>query len=71
MFGPQSIHGELETGMLRHFFQGTLGYVGLAMHQPFVAYHVPSVDDIAVVAACHASMQNKAPRFADGVQPED
>jgi NAD(P)H dehydrogenase (quinone) len=44
MFGPGSVHGELETGMLRHFLQGTLGYVGLAVHQPFVAYHVPYID---------------------------
>jgi len=47
MFGPGAIHGELETGMMRHFFQGTLSYVGLAVHQPFVAYHVPYVDDAA------------------------
>lgn len=45
MFGPGAIHGELETGMMRHFFQGTLGYVGLAVHRPFIAYHVPYVDD--------------------------
>ena len=43
MFGPDAIHGELVTGMLRHFFQGTLGYVGLAVHRPYVAYHVPYV----------------------------
>ncbi len=47
MFGPRAIHGDLETGLLRHFFQGTLGYVGLAVHRPFVAYHVPYVDDRA------------------------
>ncbi|MBR0754332.1 NAD(P)H-dependent oxidoreductase [Bradyrhizobium jicamae] len=45
MFGSDAIHGELETGMMRHFFQGTLGYVGLSVHQPFVAYHVPYVTD--------------------------
>ncbi|SEC79409.1 NAD(P)H dehydrogenase (quinone) [Rhizobiales bacterium GAS191] len=59
MFGPQSIHGELETGMLRHFFQGTLGYVGLAVHQPFVAYHVPYVDDAlrtGMLAELHCSV---------------
>jgi len=33
--------------MLRHFLQGTLGYVGLAVHQPYVAYHVPYIDDVA------------------------
>ena len=47
MFGANGIHGELETGMMRHFFQGTLGYVGLAVHRPFVAYHVPYVDEAA------------------------
>ena len=47
MFGPGGIHGELETGMLRHVFQGTLGYVGLQVLEPFVAYHVPYVDDEA------------------------
>jgi NAD(P)H dehydrogenase (quinone) len=47
MFGQNAIHGELVTGMMRHFFQGTLGYVGLAVHAPFVAYHVPYVDDAA------------------------
>ncbi len=43
MFGEAAIHGELETGMMRHFFQGSLGYVGLEVHRPFVAYHVPYV----------------------------
>lgn len=41
MFGPKAIHGELATGMMRHFFQGSLGYVGLEVLEPFVAYHVP------------------------------
>ncbi|MBR0911647.1 NAD(P)H-dependent oxidoreductase [Bradyrhizobium japonicum] len=45
MFGSAGIHGDLETGMMRHFFQGTLGYVGLAVYRPFVAYHVPYVTD--------------------------
>ncbi|MBJ6123732.1 NAD(P)H-dependent oxidoreductase [Sphingomonas sp. BT553] len=43
MFGPGSIHGDLETGMLRHFLQGSLGYVGLDVLEPFVAYHTPYV----------------------------
>jgi len=47
MFGEKTIHGELERGMMRHFFQGSLGYVGLTVHEPFVAYHVPYVDDEA------------------------
>jgi NAD(P)H dehydrogenase (quinone) len=46
MFGPRAIHGELEDGHLRSFFQGALGYVGLTVHRPFVAYHVPYVDDV-------------------------
>ncbi|AOH87236.1 NAD(P)H dehydrogenase (plasmid) [Sphingomonas panacis] len=41
MFGPGSLHGELETGLLRHFLQGTLGYTGLEVIAPFTAYHVP------------------------------
>jgi NAD(P)H dehydrogenase (quinone) len=41
MFGPGAIHGELAMGMLRHFFQGTLGYVGFDVLEPFFAYHVP------------------------------
>ena len=43
MFGPASLHGDLEAGMLRPFLQGTLGYVGLGVIEPFVAYHVPYV----------------------------
>lgn len=43
MFGEDAIHGALESGMMRSFFQGTLGYVGLTVHRPFVAYHVPYV----------------------------
>lgn len=43
MFGPGSVHGDLETGMLRHFLQGSLGYVGLQVLEPFVAYHAPYV----------------------------
>ena len=47
MFGPEAIHGELATGMLRHILQGTLGYVGLAVYEPFFAFHVPYVDAAA------------------------
>ncbi len=43
MFGEEAIHGALVDGMMRNFFQGTLGYVGLTVHRPFVAYHVPYV----------------------------
>lgn len=44
MFGEGAIHGELEQGMLRHFLQGTLGYVGLDVIEPFAAYHTPYID---------------------------
>lgn len=43
MFGANSIHGELHGGMLRHFLQGTLGYVGFEVFDPFAAYHTPYV----------------------------
>lgn len=44
MFGPNSIHGELEA-MLRPLLQGTLAYTGMAVLPPFVAWHVPYVSD--------------------------
>lgn len=44
MFGPGAIHGELK-GMLRHLLQGTLGYVGFSVYEPFFAHHVPYLDD--------------------------
>jgi NAD(P)H dehydrogenase (quinone) len=44
MFGPGAIHGDLK-GMLRHLLQGTLGYVGFSVYEPFFAHHVPYVDD--------------------------
>ncbi len=47
MFGDSSIHGPLETGMMKHFFQGTLGYVGLEVITPFIAWHVPYIADDA------------------------
>ena len=47
MFGPKGLHGELEAGMLRHFLQGTLGYVGLTVVKPFAAFHVPYLDELA------------------------
>ncbi len=46
MFGPSAIHGELK-GMLRHLLQGTLGYVGYSVLDPYFAYHVPYIDDDA------------------------
>jgi NAD(P)H dehydrogenase (quinone) len=45
MFGDGSLHGQLHgpAGMLRHLLQGSLGYVGMSVLEPFVAYHVPYV----------------------------
>lgn len=45
MFGPKGIHGELASGMLRHLLQGTLGYVGYDVVEPFFAWHVPYCSD--------------------------
>lgn len=45
MFGPQAIHGELAGGMLRHLLQGTLGYVGYEVVEPFFAWHIPYCTD--------------------------
>lgn len=41
MFGDGAIHGPLADGMLRHLLQGTLGYVGFEVLEPFFACHVP------------------------------
>jgi NAD(P)H dehydrogenase (quinone) len=46
MFGPGALHGEL-TDMLRPLLQGTLGYCGFTVLQPFFAYHVPYLDSAA------------------------
>lgn len=45
MFGSNALHGELTTGILRPFLQGTLGYVGYDVIEPFIAYHVPYLED--------------------------
>ena len=42
MFGPAAIHGELEV-MLQPILRGMLGYVGLTVLPPYVAWHVPYV----------------------------
>ncbi len=41
MFGEDSLHGPLAAGMMKHFFQGTLGYAGFSVVEPFIAHHVP------------------------------
>ncbi len=46
MLAEGGIHGPLE-GMLKHLLQGTLGYVGYRVLPPFVAWHVPYVDEAA------------------------
>lgn len=40
MFGPQSLHGELET-LLRPLQQGTLAYCGFSVLKPFYGFHIP------------------------------
>ncbi|QBR03930.1 NAD(P)H-dependent oxidoreductase [Paraburkholderia pallida] len=40
------IHGDLK-GMLRPLLQGTLGYAGFEVLEPFFAYHVPYVEQSA------------------------
>jgi len=42
MFGPDAIHGELET-LLRPILRGALAYAGFTVLPPFAAYHVPYV----------------------------
>jgi NAD(P)H dehydrogenase (quinone) len=42
MFGPDAIHGEIET-MLRPLLRGTLYYVGMDVLPPFIGYHVPYI----------------------------
>lgn len=41
-----AIHGKLED-MLRPLLRGTLAYTGMTVLPPFVAWHVPYVDDAA------------------------
>ncbi|MFO1119359.1 MAG: NAD(P)H-dependent oxidoreductase [Rhodospirillales bacterium] len=42
MFGPDAIHGEIET-MLRPLLRGTLYYTGMDVLPPFYAWHVPYI----------------------------
>lgn len=46
MFAQDGIHGPLED-MLRPLLQGTLAYTGLIVLPPFVAWHVPYIDNDA------------------------
>jgi NAD(P)H dehydrogenase (quinone) len=47
MFGDKALHGQLygASGMLRSVLQGSLGYVGMAVLEPFIAYHVPYISE--------------------------
>lgn len=42
MFGEDGIHGPF-AGILRPVLQGTLGYVGMTVLEPFAAWHVPYI----------------------------
>lgn len=44
MFGEGAVHGPLED-MLRPLLRGTLHYTGMDVLPPFVAWHVPYVDE--------------------------
>jgi NAD(P)H dehydrogenase (quinone) len=46
MFGDNSVHGDL-NGLLRPVLQGSLGYAGFEVLQPFAAYHVPYISQEA------------------------
>lgn len=47
MFGDSALHGQLygPSGMLRSFLQGSLGYVGMEVLEPYIAYHIPYITD--------------------------
>lgn len=44
MFGPEGIHGPLES-LLSPLLRTTLAYTGMSVLQPFVGWHVPYVSD--------------------------
>lgn len=59
MFGPGRIHGPVQD-MLRPLLQGTLAYTGLAVHAPFIAWHVPYISQEArenILAQWRARLQ--------------
>lgn len=61
MFGPDGLHGPLVDGFLRSFFQGSLGYVGFEVLEPFVAYHTPYLP----IEERSASLDRLAERFSN------
>lgn len=44
MFSPDGVHGPLKD-MLKHLLQGTLGYAGFSVLEPFVAWHIPYLSE--------------------------
>lgn len=44
MFGADAIHGSLHD-LLKHLIQGTLGYAGMTVLEPFFGFHVPYISD--------------------------
>ncbi len=66
MFGPDAIHGEIET-MLRPILRGTLWYTGMAVLPPFAAYHVPYVGHEDRVACLRRYADHL--RSLDGLRP--
>ncbi|POP54505.1 NAD(P)H-dependent oxidoreductase [Zhongshania marina] len=44
MLDEGGIHGDL-TGILKPLLQGSLGYVGMEVYEPFYAFHVPYLKD--------------------------
>lgn len=61
MFGPDGLHGPLVDGFMRSFFQGSLGYVGFEVLEPFVAYHTPYLP----IEERAASLDQLSARFSD------
>jgi len=72
MFGPGSIHGNLEAGMLRHFLQGSLGYVGLEVLEPFIAYHTPyvSADERSLILEALGEHVDRLDRLPAMIMPD-
>lgn len=44
MFGADAIHGSLHD-LRKHLIQGTLGYAGMTVLEPFFGFHVPYISD--------------------------
>lgn len=66
MFGPEAIHGEIET-MLRPILRGSLAYTGFTVLPPFAAYHVPYITNEARQQILHDYAQRL--NHLDDLQP--